>query len=126
MVDIILQIKTTLAAASQEAASLFGKGGYTQEQFDAWEKEGTLPNQLNYLGYVCTGISKDVKGNQYTTIRVDRAFLEPLKMVGETPNAKFLREYHEEGQEPFCIEVNAYDIDGNVVGTKMQQVAGIA
>jgi len=125
MVDIILGIKGTLAESSAEAYELFQKGGFSAEELTIITTfGGKWPKEENFLGYVNTPLMTDVNGMQYCMARVDDEFVEPLVQIGETNTAWFVDVVDPEN--PFMVEVDAYDMDGNKVGTKMQEINGIA
>lgn len=126
MVDIILQLKPNKKTKdlSMEAAALFGVGGYTQEQFDAWEAEGVKIRTENLLGHVNTPMSVAKNGDTFVMIRIDDEYASQIETIGETLSAKWWAYYDPEN--PVMIEVDDYDMDGNVIGTRMQEIGKIA
>ena len=128
MVDIIIEVKTKkLKDCSIEAKMLFGKGGFSAEQFAEFEAEGTTPKDENLLGYVNTPLIISKQGKAYTTVRIDKAFGEAIKEIGETVSSKYIKIIGEvDDDQPFMVEVDDFDIDGNPAGTRMQEVGQIA
>jgi len=124
MVDLILEIKENkkVKDCSVEAYQLFGKGGYSVEQFAAWEVEGVKVRVENLLGYGNTPVLTDVNNKTYVTVRVDDEYAEVIEQMVESNTAKFIRRVvRREDDTPFMVRVD--DGEG---GTRMQEMSKIA
>ena len=116
MVECILKIKTSIEAVAQECVAIFGEGGFipTEEQPECkFEK---------YLGYVNTPLL-----NGYCRVKIGEYFGQALEYISEnggSVNADLVRvEWpNEDGYEPFTVEVENFDINGNPDGTRMQSI----
>ena len=113
MVDCILKIKTTLAETAQECLDLFGRGANIEAQ-----------KAEDFLAYINTPLLAG-----FCRVRIDEEFgtaLEQIEAAGGSVNADLVRvEWpRPEVWPPFLIEVDDVDIDGNVIGTRMQELGG--
>lgn len=126
MVDVILEIKPgkKIRDLSNEAFAIFGRGGYSPEQLAEFDAQGGIKVE-NLLGYCNTPVLTDVNGKPYVVARVDDVYAEQIEIMVESNTAKFIkRVINVDG--PFMVEVNDYDINGNIVGTRMQEMNKIA
>ena len=114
-IDAILKIKTSIEATSAEALDVFGEGGIIPE-------DGETVKIEKWLAIINTPPLKD-----YVRIRTTEAFAMALEYIadnGGSVNADLVRvEWpSEDGYEPFTVEVENFDIDGNPDGTRMQSI----
>lgn len=98
MVDVILQIKTDLAAVANEAQQIFGRGG-----------DPAAESVENVLGYVNT---PEVAG--YVRVRIDDEAARQLELLNESANARLVRVEWPE-QAPWPPYQVGLDDDGHPV-----------
>jgi len=121
MVDVILKIKTSLPETAAECLAIFGEGGYQLGEGETIEDVQVE----NWIGHVNTPLLQG-----YTRVRIGEYFGQALEFIdanGGSVNADLVRVEWPLGEDdepypPFEVEVDAYDIDGKVIGTRMQEI----